>query len=95
MAGFKVPGMSCGFMVVTSCEDGVTEGVIIRDIDATFVGKDSGFVLPVGEAGAEGKGDRPVHRLEGLEYERVVGGGGLDTVGEGRVNYSDEERRGK
>jgi len=42
--------MSCRFMVMTACEDGVTDGVVIRDVYAAFVGEDTGFVLPVGEA---------------------------------------------
>ena len=92
MSGFKIPGVSCGFVVMTACEDGVTDGVIVRDVDTALVGEDSGFMLPVGEAGAEGKGNGAVHRLEGLEYEGVVGGGGLDAVGEGCVNDSDKER---
>jgi len=83
--------VSCGFVIMTVCEDGVTDRVIVRDIYAAFVGENSGFMLPVGETGAEGKGDGPVHGLEGLEYEGVVGGGRLNAVGEGCVNYSDKE----
>jgi len=92
LSGFKVPGVSCGFVVMTACEDGATDRVIVRDIYAAFVGENSGLMLPVGETGAEGEGDRPVYGLKGLEYEGVVGGGGLDAVGEGCVNYSDKER---
>jgi len=85
--------MSCRFMVMTAFEDGVTDGVVIRDVYAAFVGEDTGFVLPVGEARAKSEGNRAVHRLEGLEYEGVVRGGRLDSVSEGGVNYSDKERR--
>ena len=91
LAGFKVPGVSCSFMVVTACEDGVTNGVIVGDVYAAFVSEDSGFMLPVREAGAEREGDRTIHRLESLEYERIVGRGRLDFVCKGGVDYSDEE----
>jgi len=91
LAGFKVSGVSCGFVVVTTCENGVPDRVVIRDVDTAFVGEDSSLVLPIGEAGAEGEGNGTVHRLEGLEYEGVVGGGGLDAVGEGGVDDSDKE----
>jgi len=72
LAGFKVSGVSCGFVVVTACENGVADSVIVGDVYATFVGEDSGFMLPVGETGAEGEGNGPVHGLEGLKYEGVV-----------------------
>jgi len=84
--------VSCGFVIVTACEDGVTDGVVIGDIYTAFVSEDSGFMLPVGEVGAEGEGDRTIHGLEGLEYEGVVGRGRLNAVGESRVNYSDKEQ---
>jgi len=73
LAGFKVPGVSCSFMVVTACEDGVMDGAIIRDVYVAFVSEDSSLMLPVREAGAESEGDRTIHRLESLEYERIVG----------------------
>jgi len=60
--------MSGGFVVVTPCEDGVTDGVIIGDVYSAFVSEDTGLVLPVREARVEGEGNRSVHRLEGLEY---------------------------
>jgi len=85
--------VSSSFVIMAAGEDGVADRVIVRDVYAAFVSKDSGFMLPVREAGAEGKGDGPVHRLEGLKYEGVVGGGGLDTVGEGGVDDSNEEGR--
>jgi len=34
-------------MVMTACEDGVMDGVVIRDVYAAFVSEDTGFVLPV------------------------------------------------
>ena len=93
LAGFKVPGVSRSFVVVTACEDGMTDGVIIRNIYAAFVGEDTGFMLPVREAGTEGEGNGSVHRLEGLEYKGVIGGGGLDVVSEGGVDNANEEGR--
>ena len=42
------------------------KGVIGRDVDAAFVGKDSGFDLPVSEAGTEWEGNILVHGLECL-----------------------------
>jgi len=72
--------VSCCFMVVTTRKDSVTNGVIVRDVYAAFVGEDPGFVLPVREAGVESEWDRTVHRLEGLEYEEIIGRGGLNTV---------------
>ena len=83
--------MSCGFMVVAACEDSVTDGVIIRDVHTVFVGENPSFMLPVREAGAESEGDGTIHRLESLEYERIVGRGRLDFVCKGGVDYSDEE----
>ena len=72
--------MSSGFVIVAPLEDGVAEGVVIRDVDSVFVSEDTGFMLPVGEAGAEVAGDRAIHGLEGLEYKGVGGGAGLDSV---------------
>ena len=85
--------MSRSFMVVTACEDGVTDGVIVGDVYSAFVSKDTGFMLPVREAGTEGEGNGSVHGLEGLEYKGVIGGGGLDVVGEGSVDDANEEGR--
>jgi len=77
-------------MVMASLEDGVLEGVIVRDIDLAFVGKDTGFMLPVREAGAEVAGNRAIHGLEGLEYEGVIGGTGLDSIRESGVDDANE-----
>ena len=41
--------MSSSFVVMASSEDSMTDGVVIRDIDAAFIGEDSGFMLPVGD----------------------------------------------
>ena len=91
LMGFEVSGVSGSFVVMASLEDSMAGGVVIRDIDLAFIGEDSGFVLPVGEARTEGKGDGTVYRLEGLEYEGVVSRGRLDTVREGGVNDADKD----
>jgi len=84
--------MPSSFMVVASCKDGMVDGVVVWDVDSAFLGKDSGFVLPVGEAGAEGKGNGTVHGLEGLEYEGVIGRGGLNAIREGSINDANKKR---
>ena len=78
-------------MVMATLEDGTAEGIVCRDIDTTFVSKDAGFDLPVGEPGAKGKRDVLVHRLECLEDEGVPRRGRFDAVGEGGVYEVDEE----
>ena len=85
--------MTSGRVVMATSEDGASEGVIGRDVDAAFVGKDAGFDLPVSQAGTEGERDVLVHGLEGLEDEGVTRGGRLDAVGEGGVNKVDKEGR--
>jgi len=92
LSGFEVSGMSGSFMIVASCKNGMADGVIIWDVDLAFVGKDSGFMLPVREAEAEGEGDGTVHGLEGLEYEGVIGGGGLNAIGEGGIDDANKKR---
>jgi len=72
--------MSSSFVIVASFKDGMADGVIIRDVDSALVGKDSSFMLPVGEAGAEGEGDGTVYGLKDLEYEGVISRGGLNTI---------------
>jgi len=84
--------MSSSFMIVALFKDGMADGVIVRDVDSALVGKDSSFMLPVREVGAEGKGDGTVHGLEGLEYEGVISRGGLNTIREGSVDDADKER---
>jgi len=93
LAGFKVSWVSGGFVIMTSFKDGMADGVVIRDIDSAFVSKDSSFMLPVGEAGMEGEGNGSVHRLEGLEYEGIIGRGGLNAVREGGVDDADKKGR--
>jgi len=91
LAGFKVPRMSGSFVIMAVFKDGMVNGVIIRDVNSTLVGEDASFVLPVREVGAESKGDGTVHGLEGLKYEGVICGGGLNLVREGGVNDADKD----
>ena len=93
LASFQEAGMTGGFVIVATLEDGTAEGVVCRDVDATFVSKDAGFDLPVSESGAEGERDVLVHRLESLEDEGVTCRGRLDAVGEGGVDKVDKEGR--
>ena len=72
LSGLKVPGMSGCFVVVAPSEDGMTDRIIVGNVYSAFVSEDSSLMLPVRETGSEGEGDRTVHRLEGLEYKRVV-----------------------
>ena len=57
-------------MIVTTLEDRVVEGFLVGDIDATLVGEDSCFNLPVRKVGAEWERDILVHGLDSLEDER-------------------------
>ena len=84
--------MSSCFVVVASLKDGMADGVITGDVDSAFVGEDSGFMLPIGEAGAEGEGNGTIHGLEDLENERIVSRGGLNTIREGGVDDADKKR---
>ena len=69
LASFQVAGMTGGFVIMATLEDGTVEGVVCRDVDTTPVSKDAGFNLPVSEPGTKGKRNVLVHRLEGLEDE--------------------------
>ena len=80
---------------MATLEDGVTQGVIVGDIDTSLIGQDACINLPVGEAGTEGERDVFVHGLEGLEDKGIACRRRLDTVGEGDVNDIDEKRWGK
>ena len=61
MTRFQEAGMTGRLVIMATVEDGTAEGVVCRDIDTTLVSKDTGFDLPVGEAGTEGKRDILVH----------------------------------
>jgi len=91
LASLKISRVACGFVVMTALKDRVTERIVIRDIYMSFVGEDTGFMLPVGEARAEGGRDRSIHKLESLEYKRIVGRGQLYSFGEGGVDDVDKE----
>ena len=95
LSGFQVARVTGTLVVMATLENSVTEGVVIGDIDATLIGQDAHFDLPIGEARTEGKRDVVIHGLEGLENEGVTCRGRLDTVGEGDVNNIDKEGRGK
>ena len=71
----------------------MAEGVISRDVNAAFVSEDASFDLPVSESGVEGERDILMHGLECLEDERVTGGCGFDTVGEGGVDEVNKKGR--
>ena len=87
--------MTSTFVVVTSLENGVAEGIVVGDIDTTLVGQDACFDLPVREAGMEGDRDVLIHGLEGLEDKGIACRGRLDAMREGDINNVDEEGWGK
>ena len=76
---------------MTLLEDGVAEGFIIKNINTSLVGKDASFDLPVGQARVEREGNVLVHRLDGMEDKGAASGGRLNAMGEGHVDYIDEE----
>ena len=57
LTSFQVPRMAGGCMIMEMLKDGMAEGVIIGDINATLVSEDTSFDLPVGKAGAEWERD--------------------------------------
>ena len=95
LSSFEVAGVTGTFVVVTSLENGVAEGIVVWDIDMSLIGQDAHFDLPVGEAGTEGERDIIVHGLEGLENEGIACRSRLDAMGEGYIDNVDEERRGE
>ena len=50
LASFQEAGVTSGLMIMAALEDGAAEGIIRRDVDATFVRKDAGLNLPVSQA---------------------------------------------
>ena len=44
----------------------MAEGVIVRNINTSFVGKDAGLQLPIRKVRIEGGGNRTIQRSEGL-----------------------------
>ena len=57
LASLKVAQMTSSFMVMASGKDGVMEGVLRGDVDATLVDQDVIIKLPVQEVRPEGSGD--------------------------------------
>ena len=53
-------------MIMALFKDSAPEGVIGWNVDVSFVSEDSGFNLPVSEAGTEWEGNILVHGLKGL-----------------------------
>ena len=91
LSGFQEAGVSGGFMIVASCQDGAAEGVIGRDIDAASISKNSGLNLPVGQPGAKWKRNVVVHGLESLKDKGVACRCRFNVVGEGGVNQVNKE----
>ena len=61
------------------------------DVDMILIGQDASIVLPVREARAELSREFTRECMEGIENERVRGGGGRDAFGERGVNEVDDE----
>ena len=75
LVSFQISRVTRCFMIMATLENSVAKGFIIGDIDAPLVGEDACFDLPVKEAGTERERNILVHRLEGLEDNRIVNGG--------------------
>ena len=73
-------------VIVAARENGAAQGVVGRDIDTAFVGKDASFDLPVCEPGTEGERNVLMHGLEGLENKGVTHGSGFDAMRESGVD---------
>ena len=73
MAGFKETRVTGRFVIMASFKNGMAEGVIGRNVNATFVGEDSSLNLPVSKAGAEWEGNILMHRLKCLEDKGISG----------------------
>ena len=91
LTGFGVAWVTGCFMIMAMGEDGLSEGGIEGDIDMALVGEDIFSILPVRQTRVEGRGNESIHRLKWLEDKEVRGRGGLDTMGEGRVDEVDKE----
>ena len=88
---FQEAGVSSGFVIMASFQDGTAKRVVRGNIDTAFVGEDAGLDLPVCQLGTEGERNILVHGLEGLQDEGVTCRGGFDTVREGSVDEVDEK----
>ena len=91
LACFQEAGVAGRFMIMAAVEDGAAKGVIGRDVDTAFVGKDAGFNLPVRESRTEGEGNVLVHGLESLENEGITCGCGFNAIGEGSGDQVDKK----
>ena len=91
LLGFQIAGVTGTFMVMAMLENSMPEGIVIGDVDATLVGQDACFNLPVREAGAKRKGNIFVHRLKGLKYKGIAGRGRFDAMGQRNVDDIDKE----
>ena len=92
LASFQETGVAGGFMIVAAHENGAAKGVVSGDIDATFIGEDASFHLPICEPRAKGEGNVLVHGLESLEDKGVTRGCGFNAMGECSVNQVDKKR---
>ena len=72
LVSFQVSRVAGRVMIMAMLEDGVAKGFIVGDIDATLIGKDACYDLPVRKVGAEGKGNILIHGLESLEDEGIT-----------------------
>ena len=86
LASFQEAGMTGGFVIMATLEDGTAEGIVCGDVDTAFIREDARFDLPVSESGSKGERDILVHRLESLEDEGITCRGGFNVVGEGGVD---------
>ena len=63
LACLQETGVAGRCVVMAAFENGAAEGIVCRDVDMAFVGKDSHIDLPVGESGTERKGNIFMHGL--------------------------------
>ena len=77
LAGLEKARVASGRVVVTAAE--IASG---RDKDAALIGEDAISILPIQEAGMEGRGNGAIHGLKGLEDEGVGGRRASDAGGE-------------
>ena len=86
LACFQEARVAGRFMIMAALEDGAAKGVVCRDVDTAFVGKDAGVDLPVCQPGTEGERNVLMHGLEGLKDEGVARRGGFNAMREGGVD---------
>ena len=82
LVSFEKAGVASSGVVVTVTENVAAEIVSGRDKDAAFIDEDAIRMLPVREAGTEGRGNGAIHGLKGLEDEGVGGRRASDAGGE-------------